>query len=133
MAYKTQQTKGQRQRKREWESGGDDGAGADHSSPFGTPKCLAASGIYPRLLSPSARLDSTSPGRTCLSLSVSAIINIGINAVACDVGNPGETAGRRGKWRGKRGEAKGAVDNHTKCCHLPFVRFCHLPYRRIFI
>lgn len=68
MAYKTQQTKGQSER----QSGrvGNDGARADHSSPFGTPKCLAASGIYPRLLSPSARLDSTSPGRTCLSLCV---------------------------------------------------------------
>lgn len=39
----------------------------------------------------------------------------------------------KGEWSGERGEAKGAVDNHTKCCHLPFVRFCHLPYRRIFI
>lgn len=27
----------------------------------------------------------------------------------------------------QKGVEREPDDNHTKCCHLPFVRFCHLP------
>lgn len=95
--------------------GDDDGQGAGNTSPFDTPKCLAASGIYPRLVSLVCHHQHRHQRRRLQRWQ------------------PWRDRTARGGWGSGTWESKGAVDNHTKCCHLPFVRFCHLPYRRISI